>query len=1463
MRIATRTICILLALGVAITILAVDAWILSRPEELRARAHEVLRSLLQPKAEVAIGSAEVVFPNRLILREVELREANSPAPTLQVERMELEVALPLLRPRRVEIHAPALRLDIDASGAIRVPALLRENLSDQREDSDGSPYAISVMVSGGSVLLRQQGWDNSFDHELIVDEVAGYAGPYGALHLEAVLRYDLAEGPITVDLTGSERGRLTLAASARGMKVDARLLDRLPPWLRQEIEPLNLSAVADVDVQLERPAPKPDAPTAGDSDSLLANGRVELHQLRVDVPLDADASAAPGGLAAAPKWPLGPLDVLVTFDPGGVVLEKLSGRCGTGATAKLDARASVLFSAAVQEAAARTGGILPPPREGEPAWPPPGGATGTCFFAHATLRDVVLDEAIRQALPYETRKDWLDFGIDGIMDAEITAFARPGEEGIHRFVRLIPRGRAHAYPRVFPLHMKRFTGYIEIQDETKYFRELRGELGGGGSIEINGGILGLNWIKRAKLTIKDASFTEDLFNALEPDESRIARAFHPSGHISATVEINQNPGEPIRPFTRVALAGAHGNFEDFAWPFEIAEGHLEVSEGAINVLQVVGLGRSGPDGQLDGMQFRASGHLVTKTQVAAGAMAGLSLGAAGQEFGFGPSVDLRVDVSNLPLGTQLLTGLGPEAARTIAQFAPAGKLRGTILIQKQAPEAQVRVTVMLEPQDGVVSMVPDGLGLPLNWTSEPLRVEVALDPRRPARRSVRVVLDGLRLKLGAHARMAGALSGGISPVAVSLVRRARLEARPASAPLVAGDVELLASGTIVTRSKPAPAAENGSTGAATATDRTEVAVTVTCQRLPVGPTLVSTLPAPARDALAPLAPRGPAAVVVRIRQTGDDPREIETTVTPLGASIATDGLGFEGDLATALQGRRLTDLRGRVHTRSNGQVVVEHIEGRLPPEGTAVAVTGKLFAEPIAPGQERARFAIGLRGLPTALALQSLDAEQRTRVEQLYRPEGSLAADLTVRIRRARPAGTDAARGASASISGGPAAGGVARHGKLSRQQPRVETRGLIRAESLSLAIDLGSQDGTRLVLEEPTGHLEIGPSGLLDLSLEAEGPSGETLTVSRVDRQPHGPLDHLALKLNAEGIPAVGPTTAALSAGLRDMLAASPPEARLSVQAHLIPDMGGRTLASGEVWLAGATLDVGAVLQDVTGPVRATLVWEEDGSLRMNGAMDGLTCKLSGGRIPATGLRADLALNQGLLSVDNIRSSLLGGRLRGEFNANLNDSPTAYAGKLSLERARLAELKRGARGKLSAEVRVEGRGGIGGTGELHLIDAELAKFPGWINVLRVLTLSPVARGTSTMDMLTSPWDTFREVHVTYEVTPEGIAIEEAQFLSSGLTLYATSGLVGWDGQLEDVRLFVPLGGRIPIPLLGDVLELIQKKFIFEVVVNGPMDDPNVEANPVSIISEPVRRAIDIFTRQSKPSDRPDGDEGP
>ncbi len=1491
-----RLLATTLAGGILIALLAVDLWVLSRPEELRARALEALQAALHPDAHVRIGPARLLFPDRVVVEDVRIWEAGAVPeasdPVVTIARVELEVDLPLFAPRRVTIAEPTIRLRADADWVFDVPALAASDDAGSG-GSDGSG-------GDGAERSADARWDELLDgampvreDEIAIGTVRGHVGPFDAFHLQADASHELVRSPLSLELDGDGDGRVAFRVSASDVLVDDRVVRRIPAAQREKISPLGLSARVDVDALVQHLAAptagagdgtevregigravsilveggqvivsqygfsttdpdEPDEPEDDDGSETTVSGAIVIHDLRFEVPLNPEAE----DLHAAPKWPVGPLHAVVTFDPWGAFVQELSGKAGPGEGASIDARATVVF--ATRDEPTGDEPTPPSPIGDAPVWPPPGGAHGPSFYAHATFRDVALDDTLRDSLPYETVVDWNDFGISGFLDVELTAFNRPGEDKVHQYLRILPRGRGHANPPIFPLTLRNFRGYIEVQDETKYFKGLKGDIKGGGTIEIGGAVLGLNWIKRAFLRIEDAAFTQDLFDALEPDESEIAQAFRPTGTIDAEIKISQEPGQSIQPHTRVDVAGAWGDFEDFTWPFEIASGALEVVEGEIRVLEVVGLGRSAADSGRDGMVFKANGTLSTKMQVVAGGIGGGILGAAGKEFGFGPEINLTIKAKNVPIGPQLIAGLGPEVSEIIDRFAPAGRVDAIVTVKKAASEIEAYIDVTMTPI-GSVTLVPGPeVPLPLAWRSGALKIQVALDPKHPDDRTVTVDVDGLGFHWGPRARVSGAIAGGLGPIAASVVGVDRLRGEadgeleprrmgawtpPSMRDESGGDDEpvLLARGTVRSQSLAGRGAERDTVQT--------IEVDVAGAAVPLGPALVRTLPVEVRDQVAALDPDGPADVLVRIREVPDGDLEVETRVRPLGASVAVAGLGLEGEVGRALAGRRLQDLHGLVIAGDDGTIDVRGLSGVLHPSDALVTVAGQVR------GSDQ-RLVVGLRALPVGLALQALPADTRDDVIEDWAPSGVVGASVKIIGGAASPAGTS-----------GLAAGGVGVAATIAARAERASPTGTIIEsrlvpESLAAAVDVGGPE--RMVVRQIRGHLDFAADGLRDVDLTGRGPEGEEIVAQRVFRKPLGPQAPVALRASVGPIRATGQTMKALPGWIKSLLAQAEDYGRISVGLYTFPSIGGRGIRNFEIRLDRASVDVGTVLRDVRGPIHLSVITGANGEvIRVEGSIDGARAFIGKGRSEADGLHADFRFEEGVLTVERLKARFLGGLLTGTVTVRPGEDKVRYEGRLQLEGAFLSELRTGTNGRIAADVSFRsGDEGFEGEGDLHLTDAEIAKFPGFVNVLRVLSLTPAARGSNTGDIFVEAWDAFREVNLDFKLDKDGLEIDRIDMLSTGLALYGRTGRVTWDGELQGVRLFVPIGGRPPIPGLDWLMEMFQRKLLFEVSVNGPIDDPTVEAYPLSAITKPIRDLFGLFGDDEGDGDGGDGDGG-
>lgn len=168
-----------------------------------------------------------------------------------------------------------------------------------------------------------------------------------------------------------------------------------------------------------------------------------------------------------------------------------------------------------------------------------------------------------------------------------------------------------------------------------------------------------------------------------------------------------------------------------------------------------------------------------------------------------------------------------------------------------------------------------------------------------------------------------------------------------------------------------------------------------------------------------------------------------------------------------------------------------------------------------------------------------------------------------------------------------------------------------------------------------------------------------------------------------------------------------------------------------------------------------------------------------------------------------------------------------------------------GVGGRLFARAKRQGEGAQARTiGTATIDDARLVNAPGFAKVLNVGSLTGIG------DNLTGQGVTFDRVHVDYDIGEDGILLKDAQAIGPSLGVRIEGRISGDDNQMALRGTLAPaytlnsIFKRVPV--IGGILTGGQGGGLiaFRFSMDGPIDDPEVIVNPLSVLTPGIFRNV-------------------
>jgi hypothetical protein len=212
------------------------------------------------------------------------------------------------------------------------------------------------------------------------------------------------------------------------------------------------------------------------------------------------------------------------------------------------------------------------------------------------------------------------------------------------------------------------------------------------------------------------------------------------------------------------------------------------------------------------------------------------------------------------------------------------------------------------------------------------------------------------------------------------------------------------------------------------------------------------------------------------------------------------------------------------------------------------------------------------------------------------------------------------------------------------------------------------------------------------------------------------------------------------------------------------------------------------------------------------------------------------------VLSFPEVSARFFDGRVRAAGALDLTDDTYQLtlsvedvdAGKLHRSVRQFRHMKHEIAGWLQGEIRrMQGTLGVPGSvvadGQASVRAGNFWPSPVFEAILKALTLDSS--------------DAHQRAEMQFDIRGKQIFVDSLNIESDKLTL-AGSGKVYFDGRLdfELVPITVPLG------LVGDLLEAVQRGLLVNLVVTGTLRDPRVIVMPVSVVTNPIRILVDYLT---------------
>jgi len=260
-------------------------------------------------------------------------------------------------------------------------------------------------------------------------------------------------------------------------------------------------------------------------------------------------------------------------------------------------------------------------------------------------------------------------------------------------------------------------------------------------------------------------------------------------------------------------------------------------------------------------------------------------------------------------------------------------------------------------------------------------------------------------------------------------------------------------------------------------------------------------------------------------------------------------------------------------------------------------------------------------------------------------------------------------------------------------------------------------------------------------------------------------------------------------------------------------------------------TIQAGLPLEHMQGQLANVWGESDGGNLEVHGALDLCSVSLHGQQI--TQLESPLDVKDGIASLSNIRGRLLGGEIGGGFQVSLDHTPR-YNATLELRGADLQSYARSLPGRQRFKGQVSGKlslSGLGndlralqGEGEAHITQGDLGELPGYLALLKLLSLSPA----------TKTW--FDSADVAFRIENGKTFVDPIRVTGDVISFHGR-GTLDVQGDL-DLRLNVLLGrDRFHLLLVSNALRAASGQF-FLVRVRGTPAFPKPSLEPFPLATD-------------------------
>jgi hypothetical protein len=268
-----------------------------------------------------------------------------------------------------------------------------------------------------------------------------------------------------------------------------------------------------------------------------------------------------------------------------------------------------------------------------------------------------------------------------------------------------------------------------------------------------------------------------------------------------------------------------------------------------------------------------------------------------------------------------------------------------------------------------------------------------------------------------------------------------------------------------------------------------------------------------------------------------------------------------------------------------------------------------------------------------------------------------------------------------------------------------------------------------------------------------------------------------------------------------------------------------------GLVVLNDNSIQAGVPLSHLQGQVDSVRGQSDGEHLEVHGAVVLESVSLLGQQV--TRVESPLDVEQGWARLDDIRGTLLGGKITGRFRVSLDTTPR-YLASVALEGADLQRYARTIsgrqtfRGLVDARLDLEGLGTdlhtLQGGGEAHVTRGDLGELPVLLRLFKILNLSPATKTA------------FDSADVAFSIRNGESYVDPIKFTGDAFSLMGR-GTLDAQGAL-DLRLRVLYGrDKVHLLVLSDALREASGQF-FVVRVLGTPSYPNLKLEALPALSD-------------------------